>query len=526
MNPPPEIALFLGRLHVLLLHLPIALVVLLAVLEGLSRRPKFRHANASSGVILAVAAPTALLTAASGWLLSWSGGYDPHTLNWHKWTGVATASLVGLSALLYRLELRKPYRACVLSSVLVLLVASHFGGSLTHGTDYLVRYAPNPFRRWLAPAAPPSTTQGNIAAVNAQVFSAAVRPIFQRNCVMCHGPEKTKGGLRLDSFEAMLKGGENGPAIAPGKPAESLVLKRIQLPASSDDHMPPEGKPQPSSADIAVLRWWLQAGAPTNQTIAELKPPPDISRLLQPGTATASPSMTVKTVPPMSLEKALPIASKVGDDLGIVIAAVSGNEPWLQCNAAIAGTNFGDSQLAQLLPLRLSLKWLDLAGTAVSDRGLAEVAQMPNLTRLHLERTAVTDSGLSALASLDSLEYLNLYGTGITDSGLEHLQKLPNLKQLYLWQTKVSPEAATNFAQARIDTDQLARWREEIERLKNKIQQSTFVLDMGMANPPSLSTNAAPATNSANGTNVAADTTKVSPGSGKAEAGGGKQTGN
>jgi YHS domain-containing protein/mono/diheme cytochrome c family protein len=492
MNPPPEIALFLGRLHVLLLHVPIALIGLLAVLEWLSRLPRFRHANANAGIILALAAPAAIVTAGCGWLLSWSGGYDAKLLQWHKWTGIATASIAVMAALLYRLDLRKAYRLCVFSSVIVLIVASHFGGSLTHGSDYLVRYAPGPFRSWLRAPAASQNDRSASATVPAskEVFVTLVQPVFQQNCVACHGPEKTKGHLRLDSFDAILKGGENGPAIVPGKPLDSLLVKRVQLPASSDDHMPPEGKPQPSASDIALLQWWIGAGAPTNKTIAQLKPPPNIGRIIEARIGSASPALANKgTARPMAAHKIAPMASKIADELGIVIAPVSQNEPWLQCNASVAGTNFGDQQLSRLAPLRLNLRWLDLGGTAITDRALPEIARMANLTRLHLERTTVTDDALEELAPLDHLEYLNLYGTGVSDAGLQHLQALARLKKVYLWETKVSLEAATNFAQARIDSDQIARWQEQIEQLKAKILGAHFVIDVGLAAPRMSSTN-------------------------------------
>ena len=90
---------------------------------------------------------------ACGWLLSLSGDYDAGLLRWHKWTGITTVSLFVGAGLLYWLDLKKPYRLCVFSSVAVLALASHLGGSLTHGRDYLVRYAPGPLRHWLAPSA-------------------------------------------------------------------------------------------------------------------------------------------------------------------------------------------------------------------------------------------------------------------------------------------------------------------------------------------------------------------------------------
>src|SRR5262249_32805893 len=58
-------------------------------------------------------------------------------------------------------------------------------------------------------------------------FEAEVRPVLAENCWKCHGPQKQKGGLRLDSRAAVLQGGESGPAIVEGKPEESLLVEAI-----------------------------------------------------------------------------------------------------------------------------------------------------------------------------------------------------------------------------------------------------------------------------------------------------------
>jgi YHS domain-containing protein len=123
-----------------------------------------------------------------------------------------------------------------------------------------------------------------------------------------------------------------------------------------------------------------------------------------------------------------------------------------------------------------------LAGTGVSDAGLAQVAQMPNLVRLHLERTAITDTGIAALASLHELEYLNLYGTAVSDTALEGLKSLPKLRQVYLWQTEVTPDAAQAFAEARLDREQIAQWEAEIERLQEQIRNQGTVVHLGAPN--------------------------------------------
>jgi len=491
VSGPPEITLFFGRLHPLLVHLPIGLIVLLAVLELLARSQRFKQANASSGIILALTIPAAIFAVVCGWLLSRGGGYQDQLLQWHKWTGIATAAFCTLAGLLYALDLKKPYRWCLFSSLAVLVVASHFGGSLTHGSDYLVRYAPAPIRSWFGEQKAVASTQAKPKdPAQLVAFADVVQPMLKDNCVSCHGPDKAKAKLRLDSLDAILKGGESGPSLVAGKAADSLMLKRIHLPETDDNHMPPQGKPQPSSGDVALLEWWISQGAPANKKFAELKPPPNISRILA-AKFGAGPALA-KVTPPKPLKEILPLASSLADQLNIAVTALSPTEPWLQCNASVAGKDFTDVELAKLAPLATNLRWLDLAGTKVTDAGLAAFASMPNLVRLHLERTGVTDAGLQHVLHLDNLEYLDLYGTQVTDDGLRQLEALPKLKQVFVWQTKVTPAAASEFVEARTDKDQLDQWESQIEQLKAKIREAHVLVDLGTTTTAAATTNASP----------------------------------
>jgi uncharacterized membrane protein/mono/diheme cytochrome c family protein len=281
-TPGPDIVLFFGRLHPLLVHLPIGFIVLLALVELAAQLPRFAKLRESSGFILALAVPAAIVTATCGWLLSQAGGYQDRLLAWHKWMGTATALACALAGLLYLLQWKRLYRVCLAAMVAALVVASHFGGSLTHGSDYLVRYAPAPFRAWLGTGGktPPAVNQpGRLA--DAPVFASVIQPILQQDCVACHGPEKAKAGLRLDSLPGLLKGSENGAVVVAGKAADSVLLKRVLLPPDSDDHMPPDGKPQPSTDDLALLQWWVAAGTPGDTKVGNLKPPANIERILE-----------------------------------------------------------------------------------------------------------------------------------------------------------------------------------------------------------------------------------------------------
>src|SRR3954451_8966931 len=89
-------------------------------------------------------------------------------------------------------------------------------------------------------------------------FAEKVRPLLSSRCVSCHGPEKSEGGLRLDSRAAALKGGDSGPALVPGKPDASLLLMAVKR-THKVVEMPPKDKL--SSQDVATLDKWIREGA-------------------------------------------------------------------------------------------------------------------------------------------------------------------------------------------------------------------------------------------------------------------------
>lgn len=477
MTPASDFTLFLGRLHPLLVHLPIGLIVLLAFLELLGRSKRFAGARIAIGPVLLLAVPISIASAICGWLLAGGRDYDAQLLQLHRWTGVGVAALCTLIGLAHWLELQRLYRLGLVVCFVGLVGASHFGGSLTHGKDYLACYAPGPLRARLGGGQTGQTTDVAPAALaEKQAFEHVVKPVLDKYCVSCHGPEKAKAALRLDSLQAALKGGDNGAGIVPGKPPESSLIQRITLPPDHEDHMPPEGKPQPSADDVALLKWWVEAGTP-GKKIGELKPPSDIQQILE--SRFASTPLKPLQISVKPLTEVMPLAEKLADELGVSITALSPSEPWLQCNASLAGASFGNPGLAKLVPLAANLRWLDLAGTAVTDAGLAPVAGMQSLLRLHLERTAVTDAGIARLKDLPELEYLNLHATAVSDAVLPSLKSLPKLRKVYLWQTQVSAEAAKAFAEGRVDKEQIAKWQAEIRELQQKIESQNVEAHLG-----------------------------------------------
>src|SRR5579871_4161070 len=99
-----------------------------------------------------------------------------------------------------------------------------------------------------------------------EYFEAKVRPLLIKNCYQCHSQQapKLKGGLSLENRDGWTKGGDNGPAIVPGDPEKSLLIKAVRY-KDEDLQMPPKGE-KLSDTDIATLETWVKMGAPDPRT--------------------------------------------------------------------------------------------------------------------------------------------------------------------------------------------------------------------------------------------------------------------
>ena len=103
-------------------------------------------------------------------------------------------------------------------------------------------------------------------------FRRDVKPTLEVHCLSCHGAEKPKGALRLDTRENALKGGDDGPSLVPGKPAESQLYTTTILPADHDDAMPPKGE-RLAKEETEKLRLWIEQGAewPAGEVLKQVK---------------------------------------------------------------------------------------------------------------------------------------------------------------------------------------------------------------------------------------------------------------
>ena len=253
-----DLAAFVGRFHPLLVHLPIGFLILTAIVEGLSRSRRYAEARRLVPLLLALSALSVLGAVVTGTLLARGGEYDAALVGrhqaWGMYLGVAVVLAVvaaWLRGVQETTRSRALYGGTFALSLLLMGVTGHFGGSLTHGESFLSEHMPP--LPWLTPATA-STARGPVDRNATPVFATLVAPTLQSRCAGCHGQARQSGGLRLDSVEAIRKGGDGGAVIVAGQAAASEMVRRIWLPASDKKVMPPKGHPSPTHAEGALLR--------------------------------------------------------------------------------------------------------------------------------------------------------------------------------------------------------------------------------------------------------------------------------
>jgi hypothetical protein len=260
---------------------------------------------------------------------------------------------------------------------------------------------------------------GNLALGETD-FVRDIKPILERTCVQCHGPEKQKGGLRLDTRPALLKGGEIGPGMAPGNPGESELYRRVILEPSHEDVMPPKGKtPHLTAMETDLLKRWIAEGAPWPEGIVAI--------------AKAADAGDVGPAPGAAELRARAELAKIG----VRVRPLAHGSNWTRISFRVAPKEIPPEALGELRHLA-TLVELDLGTVNLKDEDLAHVAGLSNLAVLNLSETGLTDAGLDHLGRLAKLQILNLYGTKATDAGLAKLANLKQLRQLHVAATGVT----------------------------------------------------------------------------------------
>jgi uncharacterized membrane protein/mono/diheme cytochrome c family protein len=433
---------FLGRLHPILVHVPIAFATAAGVWELWRALRRDASPNRWTPVFLWIAAIAALAAVGSGWMnAAWEYAKEPSdTLERHRWLGTAAAVLLVALAWLTRGSDRAPPFASVriaqrlgaIAVAAVVGITAHLGGSLVYGEDYLLKglWGRPPVTQ---PVRPPAGPPASVAApanppdpAALAMFHDRIEPLLEAHCASCHGPTKRKGGLRLVPIAAAFPEDRDTWAILPGDPDASELLIRVMLPPDDPDAMPPEKPLRPE--EIEALRDWIAAGAP--------RPAGEFGSAASPATAAEPPPAIGAGLSPQALAAATAAIEARG---GIVRPLYAGASQF-DVSVSRAANPWTDEDLALLDPLASVIAELDLSQSRIGDRGLAALPEFPALTRLRLDGTAVSDVGVAGLGKHAGLTTVHLVGTQVSDAGLARLLEHPAMAKVFVWRSRVTSE--------------------------------------------------------------------------------------
>ena len=270
LTVPPLLQSF-GRMHPLLLHFPIVLVLLCIAWEFITgiKKPVSNEETEVGDWLLLLASFTAVVSALMGLFLSKEEGYTQDVVAWHKWGGVFI-SFLSFAWYSYRNSIRNHKAMFTVTSfagLVIVVITGHLGANITHGDNFV-----------LAPITKEASTP-NVLFEDAFVYANMVRPILKTKCMSCHNESKAKGELVMETTEALLKGGKNGVLWDSTKPDLGLMLNRIHLPLDNKKHMPPSGKNQLTPDEISTIYHWIKGGSSFTAKVADL-PENDTLRII------------------------------------------------------------------------------------------------------------------------------------------------------------------------------------------------------------------------------------------------------
>src|SRR5688572_1530951 len=424
---PPSMQV-IGRMHPVLLHLPIGLLVISFIIWLGRKNIDTISFQRIFILVLHVTAFTACLTALMGFFLSREGGYDENILLKHKVLGITTAILSYALLLIFQSSPGKKFLfgSMITTAIMVMIIGSHFGSNLTHGEGFV----------W-QPLRGDEELEKEKITDSSSLFAAAVRPILKSKCFSCHNERKAKGELIMTSEEKILKGGKNGPIWKSGDALNSHIIQNINLPEEDKKHMPPKGKSQLSQDEIDLLFTWIQSGADMKKPIKDY-PDDDTLKILA--------SKFIRLPKEEEERKYLFAAAPVSviQKLNGPFCAVfplSQNSPALQADFFVR-EKFDNKKLDELLKVKEQLVVLNLGNMPVADPDMKTINQFGNLEKLILNNALITNNGIAEIKKLKKLRSLSLAGTKIDKNAVQSFSELDSLKEVFIWNTNITAAEA------------------------------------------------------------------------------------
>ena len=429
-------AQFIGRFHPLVVHLPIALILLVPVMELVGRDQRFPYLRASAPFVLVLALIGGIVASLLGWCLGRSGGFSGPLVTQHMWSG---ASLIILCWLCWVLRgrggrLEVIYWIALGAAVGAVAWTGYRGGQISLGENHLTQHMPGAFRKLLG--VPASTATDAAIGGGTTFYGARIQPIFTRNCLACHSPEKRKAGLRLDNYAGIMRGGKHGAVVKAGDLRGSDLFRRITMSSTDDNFMPKGGKPPLSPDQVKLIELWIADGASGTASLDSIKGAP----------ARVESSVKAEvTVGKIDFAEVAKRRADVASTLATlqqrfpnVLEYESRGSADLVVNALVMGDKFKDDDLAALTPLSKNIVMADFSHTAITDSSAPVLAGMKRLRTLRLMHTRIGDVTVRSLTDLDQLESLSVFDTAVTPAALPALARLPKLQRVYVGQTAIT----------------------------------------------------------------------------------------
>jgi len=448
-----------GRMHPMMLHFPITLLLLWAIMqffgEKEQREPQ-KGFHYIKQLILLSGTLTAGITVVAGIFLSRESSYTSEEIAWHKWTGAILFFIAGMIYATSKTKwvLNRMYQFTPVLLVSAVIVTGHLGGEITHGDQYVL----NPIlsRKQVEP----------VPFDSLQVYNDLVKPLLEKKCMSCHNQQKMKGELSLVDTLALLKGGKTGALFIPGQTATSLLLKRIHLPIEDEHHMPPEGKIQLSSEEMNLLEWWVKNHTSFTQRLNTL--PPDDSLVVWAKSRYSNPDAPSYKFRPADAA----LLTRLNSSYCSVLP--SDRESNALEARLFSKETYAAKQLEDLKEISEQLVSLSLSKMPVKDDDLKKVAAFKNLRKLDLSFTNISNNGLRELTKLEHLEKLSLAGTPLVFQGmLDIMRECKQLKTVGIWNTGLTAA----------EMQQLEKSYPEIKFLKGFDPEQAEILKL---NPPQL----------------------------------------
>ena len=415
----PSLVEWIGHFHPVILHFPVVLVFVTIIQYW--RKDQYLDWYVASTTLLT------LLTAITGFILSLEGSEKGTIILVHQWMGVAVSLVMAFWFFISSLT-KNQAKAVHGLLIIIILVTGHFGGMVTHGSDFL------------AISFNKSETETRHLPDDPNIYVDVVQPVLDSKCVSCHNQNKSKGGLVLSDFASLSKGGESGSLFDD----ELGLVYRLTLPKNHEDHMPPKDEDQLSTEELEIIKGWVEQGATEDIVFSEISESTSIYEIVA-EMIKESRSGKWENLPEVSDELIRDLSSEY-----CTIKRLHHQSNALQV-ILFRHEDFGLKDIQKLDPIAENIVELKLSNLPLGKSEISHISKFRNMELLDLSNSTITNQEIGSLVKLEKLQKLKVYNTQIDDHAIESIIKFKALSGVNVYGTNISQKGISELYNARHD---------------------------------------------------------------------------